>query len=116
VKPQIDVDEWTDGGYPTDAALKRIEEWEPMDANACLDFVAAIWHWPDFGVSHELRPSESEIVHAEPHHRHLRLATGGWSGNESIVAAMKHNAVFRAFTWQLTAAGGLHIFRYMETR
>jgi len=108
-QPTFDAD-----GYPTDETLEIIKKWpmkSGLHANALLDFVAAAWHWPDFGVSHELKPAEAEVVHAEPGDRYLRLATGGWSGNESLIAALDHS--MGAFgTWRLSSAGGLHIYRY----
>jgi hypothetical protein len=109
------MSEWVEDDYPTDAALKRIEQWPYQDIAGCLDFVASIWHWPDFGVSHELRDEEWRIVRAKPGERYLRLATGGWSGNEEIVAAIKTNYMLRALAWRLTARGGLHIFQYPES-
>lgn len=97
--------------YPTEATLQTIRNWKLEDADALLDYVAAAWHWPDFGVSHELRPEEALVVHAEPGERFLRLATGGWSGNESLIDALDESwGSFGA--WRLSACGGLHIYQY----
>jgi hypothetical protein len=104
--------EWVENDYPTEAALKRIRKWDPMDAAGALDFVASIWNWPEFGVSSVLRPEEAAVVGAEGGERYLRLATGGWSGNEDIVGALRANRILSAFTWKLTASGGLHIYEY----
>ncbi len=107
-----------DGDYPSEASLNRIEKW-PIgsfeDTHAVLDFVKSLWHWPDFGVSHELRAEEALVVGAESGQRFLRLATGGWSGNESIISAMEGNRLLHAFTWRLDALGGLHIYAYPVT-
>lgn len=110
-----EFDEWTDGDYPTPEALARIETWSYHDLAGALDFVKDIWHWPDF-ASHDLRPEEAAVVHAEPGERYLRLATGGWSGNESIIAAMRANTMLHAMTWRLRSIGGLHIYRYPADR
>jgi hypothetical protein len=108
-QPAFDAD-----GYPTDDTLAAIEAWKPEQGVAAwLDFAAACWHWPEF-VSRELRPEEALIVQAEADNRYLRLATGGWSGNESVIGAMRANRLLSAFTWRLTACGGLHIYRYPE--
>lgn len=108
-EPEIDED-----GYPTEATLDAIRTWPFQDfetSNRLLDFVAAAWHWPDFGVSHKLRPAERELVHVEDGERFLRLATGGWSGNESLIAALeKSQGAFGM--WRLSASGGLEIYRY----
>lgn len=105
---------WTVCGYPTESALERIKAWPFEDLNGCLDFVASIWHWPDFGVSHELRPEEAHVVGAEAGDRYLRLATGGWSGNEDIVTAMCLNRMLNAFCWRMSASGGLRIYQYVK--
>ena len=104
--------------YPTDNALARLEHWPLVrgtmhtDINAALDYARALWS--EYGrAGEDLRPSERELVHADDTERFLRLATGGWSGNESIVAALNANHLLRAFTWRLSACGGLHIYRYM---
>ena len=98
--------------YPTDAVLKRIAEWDALkDACGCLEFVAEAWHWPDF-VKYQLTPAEREVVLADDGDEFLRLATGGWSGNESLISAMFENTLLRAFTWRLSSRGGLHIFEF----
>lgn len=112
----IEVSDWVECDYPTDAALAKIEAWPWEDAAGLLDFVRAIWHWPEFGVSDELRPHEAEVVHAEPEDRFLRLATGGWSGNESIIGALDRNVVAIAMLWCLSSRGGLHIYKYPATK
>lgn len=98
-------------GYPTDETLKRIEDWPYTDINGCLDFVQSCWHWPDC-ASNKLRPEEVDIVGERDGERFLRLATGGWSGNESVVCALRNNRVVWAIAWQMHARGGLFIFKY----
>lgn len=109
------MNEWLDesGEYPSDAAIERIKAFDVMQTNEALDFVASIWHWPDFGVSHELRPHERECVHADEGEKFLRLATGGWSGNEEIVSAFDESMASFG-TWCMSTSGGLHIYRYRE--
>lgn len=102
-----------DYGYPSDRTLETIRQWPWNDLNGCLDFIAKAWHWPEFGVRWELRPFEAECVHAEPSERFLRLATGGWSGNEEIIGAMRHNMMLQT-RWRLSSCGGLHIYEFMS--
>jgi hypothetical protein len=105
--------EWLDGdGYPTEAALTRIEQWPLEDANGVLDFIKSLWWMADWGVAGTLSAAEAEIVHAEPEDRFLRLATGGWSGNESLIDALDRHLILSAFLWCLSTRGGLHIYRY----
>jgi hypothetical protein len=105
-KPTITAD-----GYPTEETLAAIEQWPYQDAAGCLDFVRAAWHWPDWQCE-GLRDEEASVVHAEPDDQYARFATGGWSGNESLIHALKRNQMICTLTWQLSARGGLHIFRY----
>lgn len=105
-EPTFDAD-----GYPTDETLEALETWDWHEAAAGLKFAAAAWHWPEW-VGEELRENERGIVNAETGERFVRFATGGWSGNESVIAALKRNRVLCALTWCLSARGGLHIFKY----
>lgn len=98
--------------YPTDEELDRLERWPMRDTAGALDFARSLWHWPEWGVSELLAPEETAIVRAESGDRFLRLATGGWSGNESIISALNANSGVRAIAWRLTARGGLHIYKY----
>jgi len=98
-----------DDGYPTDAALQRLREMD--DVSGALDFAADLWVYPD-AATHQLRPEEATVVHATEGDRHLRLATGGWSGNDDVISALRANKHVWLLTWQLSARGGLHIFQY----
>lgn len=113
---------WRDGDYPSDAALERLRTWPAIDVNGALDFMAALWHF-DSCVSRELQPHEALMVHAEPGDRFLRLATGGWSGNESLISAFDGwgdddkrcvEGFLRCRTWKLSTCGGLHIYQYTD--
>lgn len=112
----------TEAGYPTDEALEKLRKWPADDVNGALDFMAALW-WPDgvHGVSRELCSGEGPVVYADEDDRFLRLATGGWSGNESLISAFhgadadgkfKIEAFMRGAQWCLSARGGLHIYQY----
>jgi len=100
-------------GYPTDETLAAIEAWPYQDLAACLDFVKAAWHWDDW-ATHDLSAHEAAIVRAEKTDTYLRLATGGWSGNESLVAALRANRMISLQAWRLHARGGLHIYQYPQ--
>ncbi|WP_430229614.1 hypothetical protein [Paraburkholderia tropica] len=83
-------------GYPTDVALKRIEEWPHADISGMLDFILSIWWCP-----HLLWDIEGVKLHA---------STGGWSGNESLIRAMQNNRPFWATCWEQSRRGGHFIF------
>ena len=82
-------------GYPEDEELKRIELWDREQGfNKLLDYVGTIWHWGE--------PWFKKIDE-----RHYKLSTGGWSGNEDIIAALKANEnMFWMFCWQESRRGG----------
>lgn len=101
-------------GFPTEATLELIAKWPTWaheKVDAVLEFVAAAWHYPDF-ATRELKPAELRVLHAEDGDYYLRLATGGWSGNESLIDAMKKNFILYTTTWRLSTCGGLHIFQF----
>ena len=64
-------------GYPTEEELLRVEKWPDVDAAAWLAYVKTLWHFPDWGWR-----EEGDRVFA---------STGGWSGNEDVIAAMQKN-------------------------
>lgn len=41
----------------------------------------------------------------------IKIATGGWSDNEEIVAALMRNSLFVALFWESTHRGGLIVIR-----
>jgi len=61
-------------GYPTDEEIERLKAWPFDDVDGIVKFIETIWWCPDFGYSVK--------------RGRLRLATGGWSGNEEIIGAL----------------------------
>lgn len=100
-------------GYPTDDTLEAIEQ--TADPAAALYYLAAAWQSFYGSVCFTLSPSEADIVDRDGG-KYLRLSTGGWSGNESLIEAYRHNRIAWMMTWQLSARGGLFIFRYPDGR
>jgi hypothetical protein len=79
---------------PTDVDLAKIEAWPVWDMAGLLEFVRNIWS--DYGRIWR----EGSNIH---------LATGGWSGNEMIVGALKRT-VFWSMCWERSERGGKHVF------
>lgn len=117
--------EWLDeDGYPTEEALRKLEDWPYQDVPGALDFMKSLWHWGDDWCNHDISAHEAAVLHAGPDDKFLRCATGGWSGNESLIAAfegdhIEHsdkdrwiNAMLRNRVWRMSARGGLHIYQY----
>jgi len=82
--------------YPTDSDLERVKAWDANDCHGLFLFIRSVWHWPDFATM------EGGM---------LRLATGGWSGNEDIIGAMHDNTIVWLMCWQSSHRGGLHWFK-----
>ncbi len=102
--------EFSKDGYPTEWTLKMLEQWPHEDAQGALEFMRKAWNWDDH-VSNELKPEEAKVVHADDGDLYFRFATGGWSGNESLIGAFEENIVCYSLTWCASVRGGLHIFR-----
>lgn len=84
-------------GYPTDETMHIITNWDYHDVAGWLDYIRAAWNhnqgriWQEGGF--------------------LKLATGGWSGNESIIAAMQENYMLWSLLWESSHRGGLKVLR-----
>ena len=93
-------------GYPEKRELMKITKWPiqgRQDCIALLDYVKERWKYADCGFWRRSR-------------RRYRIATGGWSGNESIIDALSENVVFWMICWRLSQRGGLYIFELPRAR
>ena|ERR1035437_9177072 len=86
-------------GYPTDETLQVIEKWEATDWPGLMDYLHEAWH--DNG-------------RFSLQNGHLELATGGWSGNEEILGALKKNRKFHALHFKSVERGGLAKYQRTE--
>lgn len=88
-------------GYPTEDELTKIREWKVYSytLHEFMDYVKSIWTWPDY-----IWRSGRMYV----------LVTGGWSGNEDIIRAMKENTLFWLFFWESSERGGRFKFNDLD--
>lgn len=94
-------------GYPTEATLDEIRTAAPLAALQLAERAWSSYGW----ASRQLSEPERLVVsrnHCDG--EFIRFATGGWSGNESIISALTDNLMVSALCWQLSARGGLHIY------
>lgn len=83
-------------GYPSEETILAIKEWEFQDHSGWLQYVREAWNhtygkiWEENGL--------------------LKMATGGWSGNEEIISAMSENLVHWGMFWESSHRGGLEVF------
>lgn len=103
-----------DDGYPTDEELKAIEEWDFFDGPSpssyqsfleFMDYIKDRWWMASWGWDEKLSPEDGSRTGL------FLISTGGWSGNESIIAAMQKNWMFWAVCWEQSRKGGHYIFQ-----
>lgn len=101
--------EWLDedGVYPTEDALKKIEDWPWEDLLGCFEFIEDIWLYADSGYWVEI-DALSEIFKTPVHRYHI--STAGWSGNEDIIRALQKNHMIWLLVWYQSRRGGHYIF------
>ena len=109
VTPEIDAD-----GYPSEATLHALETWDWRDLGGALDFLYAAWVAQHGEATGEVTAHEAAVIRAYKEARYLRLATGGWSGNEDLIGAFQCNHMAWIICWRMSAAGGLFILQYPE--
>jgi len=101
-----------DDGYPTDDALEIISKWHWDDIAGWFDFISGIWYLRSWGWS------EGETVDEWSGDKMYlyTISTAGWSGNESIIHAMKENHMLWTITWVQSRRGGHYIFEGKELK
>lgn len=90
-------------GYPTEQELEYIRLFD-VSKNNWEDLMGYIqahcWHW---GKNYFYKDGDEWIA-----------ITGGWSGNEAIIAALKENAMFWMLYWKQSNRGGKYVFEEMK--
>lgn len=103
--------EWMCGDYPTDAALERIKGWDiskQEDISALWEFVRGLWIYED-----RIAPCASGEWPFDDCDWYA--STGGWSGHEDVIDALRSNHMFWLLCWRASRAGG-HFWFKVEGR
>ena len=89
--------------YPTKGELNIVRDWDfgKRSVEEFLQFIELNWNYADIGY-YEL--SGKKVLR-------LRLSTGGWSGNESMINAIQDNFTFWMICWEKSVRGGHYYFR-----
>lgn len=82
--------------YPSEAVKTKIEDWPTRNNAGLARYIVEVWH---------------PMGYAKYANGQLRLMTGGWSGNEQLVDALKNNVFFWAACWVKSERGGLFVFK-----
>lgn len=89
--------------YPTDEELETLKSWEfkkDIDFIGFVVYLTNLWSYPD-----RWRFDDNT----------LELSTGGWSGNESIIAAMQET-IFWTICWEESRRGGHYKFNLKRAK
>lgn len=117
--------EWLDDdGYPTNAALDKISAWPVEDTRGCIEFMMSLWWMPDWGINRIISIDERNVYMLDDDHEYVKLSTGGWSGNESLMSAFVEgtrpdgtfnvDAVLRAKSIVVRRRGGHYVLELGE--
>lgn len=105
----MDVDEFLDkDGYPTEHALDVISRFNGTPREL-IDFIDSLW-WPSGG--HTTFTHVDKTPDGKPGYCWY-LGTGGWSGNEDIIATLEKTSFWFAF-WHSSVRGGGFTFYLRE--
>jgi len=90
--------------YPTDEQLKTIAEWDcPKNGFMPLvEYIRTIW----WGADSQMKLTGKKF----------ELHTGGWSGNEEIIYALKQNFVFWTACWYKHVTGRHYYFKIKKLK
>src|SRR3990167_6114070 len=83
--------------YPTEEQLDTIKDFDLIRRRIgeLLDYIELLWKYPERFVRGQ---------------HTLYLSTGGWSGNEDIIGALRRNFVFWSLYWRRSERGGHYFF------
>jgi len=91
--------------YPTEEELEKIRQWDAVkDPMGLINFIKGLWNYPEYFVVKGKRVIT------------LKLSTGGWSGNEDIIEALRRNQMFFLLYWQSSVRGGHYYFRVEKVK
>ena len=90
-------------GYPEEQELKKIKEWDYKDFPGLMGFVKGLWSYPQYWNE----------THAD-NHTIYEISTGGWSGNEDLIAALMVNRMFWVVCWLSSRRGGCYEFEVKD--
>ena len=85
-------------GYPEEHELEKIRDWSINDIVGLVSYLHELWQYDDYVKW------DGET---------LELHTGGWSGNEDIIDALRET-MFWLMCWHRCERGGPYYFQVTE--
>lgn len=100
------------GTYPTEEQLDVIREWKYSDdMRPLFDYMHDLWSYEEWGWR-EKQGRDEKWSNGENRVMIYSISTGGWSGNEDIIQALRQNKNFIwSIVWHVSRAGGHYVFR-----
>ena len=90
-------------GYPTEQSLNYVKSWPYKNMVSLFEFIKPAFD--KYGLI--------ELEENEDNKKKWTIATGGWSGCEDVIDALRDNYIFWALYWDSSYRGGKHIFKLM---
>ena len=93
--------------YPDKKSLIQIREWDVLKqgVQGLLDLIEENTNHPDWSISIKGK----RVLQYEYH-------TGGWSGNEDVIEALRQNRFFWSLYWEKSIRGGHYYFKIKEAK
>lgn len=88
--------------YPTEEELELVKNWPHTDFEGLMERVESLWWMSEWGFKKT--------------QRRYYLSTGGWSGNEDIIRALKENTMFWMMCWVQSRRGGHYVFEVRKIK
>ncbi len=91
-----------ENNYPDEESLTQIREWDILTQGieGLLNLIEENTNWAD----RQIERSGKNVIRYVYH-------TGGWSGNEEVIDALRHNFIFWSMFWTRHDTGGHYYFR-----
>jgi len=91
-----------ENGYPDENSLIAIANFDVLTQpiEDLLELIHENTNWAD----RQIEQSGKNVIRYVYH-------TGGWSGNEDVIKAMKRNFLFWSMSWMKTTRGGHYYFK-----
>jgi hypothetical protein len=92
--------------HPEERQLQMVRSWPEADHLGLMEYVESLWRIGEWGWKQQRNPFTGQVAF-----RTYQVSTGGWPGNEDIIAALEANRSFWEQSWLSYRVGGHYEFR-----